>query len=228
MKLPKPTMELIRELRTPQADVQLATPAPKPSGGPSERVWRAVKIPSRHREAVESGAIKPTAVSKRLDVLVNDRAVCMVFGPRGSGKTQEMACLAERWCFASGLPDGCDRGAVYVRLIDLDQEIKDTIYSGKGTWQQWRDRYRYCGLLLIDELNELTDKAAGEYGELRRQLTALIDLRYGDMRPTVLAMNAADAARAREIVGDSIASRVQEGNGAIEMPRVNYRKRDER
>lgn len=200
----------------------------------AHRAWRACRVPARHRAVIEGKTYQPTRIVTALAEIVRAGGMAALIGPRGCGKTQDLVALAAHWCYlrTEEYPPACVvtvgeetnpcRQVIYTRLSDMDAELRDEVYANKVGLGAWRDRYTGRELLLIDELNEVSDKQAGQYGELQRHLTAIIDTRYGDMRPTVLSLNSS-ADSLVGYLGSSIVDRVRETGTVIEMPNKNLR-----
>ncbi len=74
-------------------------------------------------------------------------------GPPGSGKTHLATGLVGIWRQRSG-----PRSAVYVPAVDFAHEWTDAI-EAQAT-EEFHRRYRYCGLLVIDDIDVLASKQA--------------------------------------------------------------------
>ena len=118
------------------------------------------------------------------------------------GKSQIVCTLI--WQMIEGF-----RSARIVTTLQLLADLKrryDSDEDGDAAWLvEWAAPY----LLGIDEASERLDSDWS-----RLMLSALVDARYANMRPTILVANASPEHFA-ETVGDSIASRATEGGGLI-------------
>jgi len=177
--------------------------------------WNASGLLKRHaekaRELAEASAGEWGAVFDSLcDRLGSDFLVALL-GGRGTGKTQLGACLIRAAIRR-------DIRAVYVRLADLFDDVRggfdrDTTASHLDRLR----RYQAVPLLVLDECHEYA--GSGFEG---RTLRALIDQRYGELRPTVLISNEMPDAFS-ERMGPSIMSRLTECGEIIVCDWPSYR-----
>lgn len=160
------------------------------------------------------------AAHRRLWKAIRARGCVLLIGDRGRGKTHLGTLAACEWLAWGFSSNGQPR---YWRLSDLYAEQK-----------RWFDRKhdpignpvpeplevaRTCGLLVLDEIQE-RQGTDWEQAELVR----LLDVRYTEMRPTVLITNRTlrDVAG---IVGMSAIDRMKEGGAVIECAWDNFRDR---
>jgi hypothetical protein len=132
-----------------------------------------------------------------------------LLGPRGSGKTQLGAYAARR--IVEGDIHNTNR-PLYVTFAEIVRRIRATFAGGSSSSEanvMWR--LVRVPLLVIDELHEakMSDFEAS-------RLTAIVDERYRKLLNTVLISNQ-DATTFMDAVGPSVADRMREGGGVIEM-----------
>jgi DNA replication protein DnaC len=129
-------------------------------------------------------------------------SVLAVVGRRGLGKTQVLSVAV--W-------QAIERGASgrLVTALALVRDLKRRFSDGVDAEGDWLLEWRGPRLLCIDEIGELV---AGDHS--RAMLVALIDERYRECRPTIVAGNIEVAALA-DVLGASVASRCSEGGGAV-------------
>jgi DNA replication protein DnaC len=164
-----------------------------------EGLLAAAGLPLRHRE--RAGAAWPGSTLERVSEAINGGGTVALVGKRGTGKTQ-MACDLIK---AATLERG--RSAWYTRADDLFDAMRAE-FDGKGRGQVMRRAAR-IGLLVIDELQVRFDSAFED-----RELTRLIDKRYGALLPSVLIANLTPEAFWKS-VGPSIGDRMREGGTVI-------------
>lgn len=125
-------------------------------------------------------------------------------GSVGSGKTH-LGCA-----IANHLLD-CGRTALYVTVSDLIREIRDTWrHESRRSESSVIARYREVGLLILDEIG-VQFSTENE----RNQLFDVLDARYREMRPTIIASNL-NGAGLKECLGERLFDRLTEvGSAAV-------------
>jgi len=163
-------------------------------------------VQKRHRDAEvdRSGpwAAKLAAICAKV-TQPSKGATFGIYGTRGNGKTQ-MAVEAMREVTGLGM------SARYIQSTALFLRLKATfLKSATETEAEILAEFRKPKLLVIDEI--------GKRGESIWQdnlMFHLIDMRYGDMNDTILIANLEEEAFV-EVVGSSVADRMNEGGGMI-------------
>ena len=176
-----------------------------------EEQWRRAGIGARHAQQVPN---KHQGWSRALNQVTgklgNAGVLIALIGPRGTGKTQ-LAAYAIRFMIEGG---GTGR---YITARALGQSVKDTYgHRDRSEGQAIREMVR-PDILVIDELHERL-ASAWEAG----LLVHVVDERYRAAKDTLLIGNELRAAFLRN-VGPSIADRMTEGGGVIEMDWQSFR-----
>ena len=167
-------------------------------------------IPSRYWCAVPASIqpISPSAKSLRAAV----QAYCsdirgryeagagmVLIGPPGLGKTLALAAIINEACKVY-------RGPVYVTWPDALASLKAGIGGAKGDpRRETVDSLRNAPFLALDEVAGVRDASDFDHSEL----FGLIDYRYREELPTLVAANAT-AAQFPGMVGERIADRLRE------------------
>lgn len=190
-----------------------------------KREWaRTCGIGARHLRIRDWAGLRPPASGadrwqRVVDALARfaaspDGAILALVGPRGVGKSQ-LAAVAVCETICTG------RRGVYVTLPDLLADLKRRYSSaepGDGD-AAWLEHWAAPHLLIVDEIAERT-----ESGWADTMLTALVDARYRELRPSILAGNVAKDDFAA-VVPASICSRINEGGGLIVCDWASFRER---
>lgn len=139
-------------------------------------------------------------------------AILVLLGVRGTGKTQ-LCAVAIAETIAAG------RWAMYTTVADLLADLKSRYGSGEPSDGDaaWLLHWGNPFLLCIDEIAERLDSAWSG-----TMLAALLDLRYRELRPTILAGNVSRA-DLPEVLPASICSRINEHGGVIECNWSSFR-----
>lgn len=179
----------------------------------SASCWAAAGVPRRHAEALRSGAVQwdepALAALEAAGTIVADNGLCVMCGPRGTGKTQIAAELIRAMVW--------DRGgsAYYGLTVEVfDQIRREERQDSDALWR----KIRTASLLVLDELQE----TRGTDWESWR-LTTLLDSRYGALRPTVLLTNL-DERGLVEFLPVSIRSRLNDGGGIVSVTGTDRRR----
>jgi len=148
--------------------------------------------------------------------IVSQKGIAILFGPRGTGKTQIGArCIQETvldmFTAATCSQDIRDDVARYLKARVVGMIIRDS-FSDKARGEQkvWK-HFTRPDLLVIDELHE---RLGTDFEQ--KNLTHILDLRYDAMKPTILIANVSKL-QLYELLGDSIMDRAREGGGTVEM-----------
>jgi DNA replication protein DnaC len=170
--------------------------------------WRA---PKRHTIAT----VKPEGEWGRRLASITDRIgkgmLVALIGTRGTGKTQlaveVMKAATEKM-----------RSAIYITATEFFMEVKATYRRDSDCTEESVIRdYRNTRLLVIDEIGK---RAQSDWEN--NLLFELINLRYNDMRDTLVIDNATKPDFIAAI-GPSIASRMNECGGIIECNWGSFR-----
>jgi DNA replication protein DnaC len=154
--------------------------------------WEDLEGPRPYRQAV--AAVRTFAEA--------GDTVLAVLGKRGLGKTQALATAVWQ-TIERGRP------ARLVSAMQLVADLTGRYDDGGDAARAWGREWVRPHLLCIDEVAELV---AGDHS--RAALTALIDSRYANQTPTIVAGNAAWDGLV-DVLGASVASRAQEGGGLV-------------
>ncbi len=143
---------------------------------------------------------------------VKDGLLIALLGGRGVGKTQMVACLIDE------MLRGNVRNMRFLTAGDLFRLVRSTFSSKADTTEMGLiDDLSKRSLLCIDELHE---RASSDFES--RTLTAILDRRYAEMRPTILISNETKTTFV-EGIGVSIASRMIESGKCIECNWQSFR-----
>lgn len=172
------------------------------------RLMKSSNVPARYAvEAWNTDALPADAAAiadvkmNRLREVARPGTIVAVIGPRGTGKTHMVCCLVREVC-TSG------QSAIYMDAMDYLLAVRST-YGGKGEEKQVENDHATVDLLVLDEMQE-----RGETAWEDRMLTRLVNKRYAANKITILLSNQ-DRATFSERVGESIASRIEDGGGVI-------------
>jgi len=157
--------------------------------------------------------------------MAEDGGIIMFYGLRGTGKSRmayEIAINANlphrmfpastRTSFTKARP------AIYRSAMMIFMEIRDTYRKNSElSERQLVKTYSEAALLVIDEVQE-----RGETEFENRKLTAIVDARYADARPTIIIGNYTREQFAANL-SDSIIDRVRENGGGINFDWKSYR-----
>lgn len=172
-----------------------------------EKARKAAGVPARFERFRSWGELRGPDAYMRCIAAVERFAehgdsVLAMIGTRGTGKTQAAAVAIWQSIDAG-------RSAKYTTALQLLADLKGR-YGGDGSAEaDWLAEWTTPYLLCIDEIAERLDTPHAAV-----MLTALVDARYGKLRPTLLVGNVTPE-RFAECVGGSIADRCNEGGGIV-------------
>lgn len=175
------------------------------------RLYKESGIDARHADRDREALIKHKnwlASFRQTKDIMWAGGIVVMFGGRGSGKTQ---------CAVEVIKDECFKGrrSKYTRARELNNELLDAqgLDSRTGAIKVFTSPY----LLVIDEYHERFDTNFGF-----RNMNLIIDKRYGAMKPTIIIANCKQEAMLA-ILGPSVVDRVKEGGGLIEFDWPSFR-----
>jgi len=186
-----------------------------------EMAWRTCGVGRRHREnMVASPTGEWGTALAGLTPLLGTGCLMGLCGNRGTGKSQLAAHLI-RQRIETYQPDtakGIGGPPRYCRAMELFLDVRATFKTAATIAE--RDTIRgYVSpcLLVVDEMQE-----RGETPFEDRLLTYILEVRYAEMRDTVLIANQTPAEFVRAI-GKSAEDRMREAGGLVECVWGSYR-----
>ncbi len=183
-----------------------------PSGSDPFGLIEKAGIPRRHCRITEEHErhAEWKAARDRLLGRSGTGYLVALLGPRGVGKTQMAVHAALRAIETQ-------RSALYIRAMDFFLRLRATYRGDAETELSVHETLRKPSLLIIDEIQTRAETAFED-----RQLTHLIDLRYGDMSDTILICNLNPKAFA-DSLDPSIIDRLRETGGILECAWSSFR-----
>ena len=183
-------------------------------------------FPTRYHGQPEPAGERWLAEYEKALRMVEVGGIVMFYGLRGTGKSRmayeiaNKANLPKRMFPASTRTSFTKtRPAIYRSAMRIFIDLRDTYRRDSETSEkQLMDAYAGAALLVIDEAQE-----RGETDFENRKLTAIVDARYADARPTIIIGNYTRQQFA-ENMSDSIIDRVRENGGGINFDWESYRK----
>lgn len=179
-------------------------------------------FPLRYRDAGELRGDEWHTTYQDALPIVNGGGIALFYGNHGTGKSR-MAYEIAKKC---NPPNGTyKRGAivmeypcVYTTAVELFMDIRDTYRresekSEKAVIQHFTE----AALLVIDEIQE-----RGETEFEDRKLTAIIDARYRDNKPTILISNY-DRKRFASSLSPAVLDRIRENGKGFCFDWASYR-----
>lgn len=183
------------------------------------KVARSAGFPRRHIRSIMGGAWNPTeeqaAAWAVIESAVNESGTALLIGTNSGGKTHLLTLAGCVWSMR-GTPDR----ARYWTLNDLLDDKKRTFDGRSDAADDPIRMARECGLLVLDELGET--RATSVFA--REEFAGLIDARYRDEKPTILASNMTERAFIDRF-GASAYERLREGGGVVTCNWSNHRVR---
>lgn len=175
--------------------------------------WRGAGVPKRHAMARETGgAAEWAAKLAQVTALLGTGCLVALVGPRGTGKTQLAVELIREVTGPRDLP------ARYTTATEFFMALKETFGDeAKVPASKVLAGHRAVNLLVLDEVHE---RGATSWED--QMLTTLIDMRYRDLKDTVLIANLKPDEFLTH-VGPSIASRLQETGCIVECKWKSFR-----
>lgn len=183
-----------------------------------------IDFPKRYETASDPAGEKWLAAYSKATAAAEAGGIVALIGGRGTGKSRMAYEIAKH----ADLPRATRKigpnafeplPAIYRTAMELFVELRAS-YHPKADWSEfdllrW---YRNAALLVIDEVQE-----SAETNFENQKLTAVIDSRYQDGRPTILIANLTTDQLAKSI-SDSVISRIQESGGIVPCNWPSYRK----
>lgn len=175
-------------------------------------LWARSGLPLRHREFAERPGSRLTAeqVECAHDATQHMRSggMAVLLGDRGTGKTQIAVEIARN------LIDTARITVLYTRADEMFRRLRRWDDSDERTFD---NQLKTVGLLIVDEIQD-----RGETDFEDRELTRIIDARYGAVKPTLLVGNASTKTL-NDRLGPSVISRITEGGGVVECRWQSFR-----
>ena len=188
-----------------------AQPEPVKGAGSAPRaVSHSTGLPKRYRD--EWPRPEDHIWSRHFSKLmagVDSGGIIALIGPRGTGKTRLAAEALRNFSPDKGL---------YVTAMGLFLRIRASFGKiSRETESDIVNELAGAPILILDEIQERSNSAWED-----RVLTHIIDRRYGSMAPTIVIANLTLADLVASL-GESIASRITETGGAIEIAGPSHR-----
>lgn len=142
--------------------------------------------------------------------LVGTGLIIALVGNRGSGKTQ---------IAANAINESCKQGrsAMYVSAVEMFMAMRDCYRDGGPSEEQTMRRFCDPRMLVVDQMEERKHSDAED-----RMLFSIINTRYNRMNDTLLVSNELPAQFLKS-VGASVADRINEAGGLIELVGMSFR-----
>ena len=164
--------------------------------------------------------------SGRANAMLQKGGIVALYGPRGTGKTFMALDLASNGHYRDPWyprENVCHRPkprpAIYRTAMEIFLQIRDTWRKGSELSElQLIASFADAVLLVIDEVQE-----RGENDFENQKLTAIIDARYRQQRPTLMIGNYRTKEEFAASISPSIVSRIQEDGGAIHCNWPSFR-----
>jgi len=182
--------------------------------------WKDCGVGPRHTRIVENQHTGWAEALARAVKCIDKGGIVALLGPRGTGKTQ-LAVHAMRYVCEKNITkmNGSYR-KMYPKCLTATEffmEVKRTYDNSRASEHALVNELAKRMLLVIDEIQ---DRRCSEWEDAL--LTLLVDMRYRAVMPTVLIANQS-AADFSSNVGDSIADRMNEDGGIVEMGWQSFR-----
>lgn len=173
--------------------------------------WSGCGVPLRHARTLPIGPARWMAALVKVSDALKGGTVVVLCGPRSTGKTQLAARLMSE-SIVGGKP------ARYYRLVEVYDLLRDSFAAGDRRAGDLMRRFSQPPLLVLDECHD-----RGETEWERRKLNELCDVRYCEMKPTLLITNNT-LNELRDSLGPTILERSSEGGGVIVLEGMNFRR----
>jgi DNA replication protein DnaC len=161
---------------------------------------RASRIPDRHKDfqPQDSESSEWSGQWCKLAQSTGKEIIAMIYGNRGAGKTQMAVCAIKKACAE-------DRSALYTKAMNFFLDIRATYRKDAAvTERAMIDKYCAPELLVIDAIENRSDSPFENL-----LLTYLIDVRYDQMKDTILVGNFTEEQFAANM-GPSVVDRIHE------------------
>jgi len=188
-------------------------------------VWRSCHgFSERHKKNFGECSKHPQwlAAAERLKRVIGTGAVVCLLGRRGTGKTQLAYHGVAHYIVGLKRP-WMDKiysrpyQKAYVTAMQFFMKIKATYGNSKDSAEAVITEFVNCPILVIDEI-----QVRGETDWENQMLTYMMDRRYSSKKDTILISNQKRDAFI-ESIGPSIADRIRETGGIIEMDWDSFR-----
>jgi DNA replication protein DnaC len=157
--------------------------------------------------------VKANFIMERYPRVLSSNFSAILCGPRGTGKTQMATLFAYHRILKGNYP------GIYIKVLDLLDDIKSTFGDKKRTEQDAKNDYKTPSFLVIDEFQE----RAKERWDTQI-LINLFDHRYDDGKSTIMIANcAADDNSLKEVFPQSILSRNEQTGLIVDCSWPSYR-----
>ena len=180
-------------------------------------------FPSLHCDSIAAGLYRLSEGTEKawdaLRVSVCRRGIVLLHGDRGRGKTH-MATLAAISWWKNGFAANHGQ-AKYWRLNDLFDDQKAWYGKKRNEFGDIAEPFwvaRDCGLLVLDEINEMR----ADSGFDKDLIVRILDARYGATLPTVLVTNL-QPQQAGDLLGWSGLDRIKDRGAVVALSGENIR-----
>lgn len=197
-----------RPILTPEQEKESRTLYRMSNSGLSPRHLEYTYEPGKHPQFDETYSHVKSVLDKN--------SLVIIVGKRGSGKTQ-MATAYTRDVCGRQWRDGDFYMKPIVRYTTAMDALADIRKHQNDAFDVAMKRYTECPLLIIDEI-----QVRSETEWERDILTAIIDKRYGWIKPTLMIGNL-NATELKACLGASIMDRAREGGAIVSCDWDSFR-----